>query len=338
MPRTGGEGAGLDRLLGAVPPASGAIVMGTGIVSVALSQDGQEWLSRLLLVLAAAIWLTLGVLLAARALRDHAQFRRDVRLPAAFTAVAGTAVLGTRLTLLGWHRVGAALLAIAVIMWLGLLAPVLRNWTAPTVGASFVLTVGTESLAVLAAVLAFEYRAGWLLEAALVPFVLGLCFYAFVLSRFDRRQLAIGRGDHWVTGGALAISTVAAGRITLAADQLDLLGGAVGVLRGVALALWVLTFLWLPVLLVAEARHRRVRYDVRRWSTVFPVGMYAACSFVVGDVASAPLVTSFARVWVWVALAVWAVVAFGLARTAAAVLAEALGQAPPRPRPRDGEV
>ncbi|MGH2966372.1 MAG: hypothetical protein ACRDMH_13480 [Solirubrobacterales bacterium] len=62
--------------------------------------------------------------------------------------------------------------------------------------------------------------------------------------------------------------------------------------------------LWLPVPVLAEALYPRPRYDVRRWSTVFPVGMYAACSFVVGAAASAPAITSFARVWVWVAVAV----------------------------------
>jgi hypothetical protein len=35
--------------------------------------------------------------------------------------------------------------------------------------------------------------------------------------------------------------------------------------------------------------------------------MYAACSFVVGAAAGAPAITSFARVWVWVALAVWSI-------------------------------
>lgn len=57
-----------------------------------------------------------------------------------------------------------------------------------------------------------------------------------------------------------------------------------------------------------EALHPRLGYDVRRWSTVFPVGMYAACSFIVGVAASAPAITDFARVWVWVAVAVWLVV------------------------------
>jgi hypothetical protein len=59
-------------------------------------------------------------------------------------------------------------------------APALED--PPTVGASLVLTVSTESLAVLAAVLAAPERAAWLLVAAVAPFVLGLCFYVFGLT------------------------------------------------------------------------------------------------------------------------------------------------------------
>lgn len=321
MPMRRWTPAALDLVLDALPPASGAVVMGTGIVSVALSLDGQETLSRVLLALATAIWAILVVLLPARALRDRARFRRDAGSPAAFTAVAGTAVLGARLTMLGWSWAGSALLVIALLAWLALVGPVLRSWSRPTVGASFILTVGTESLALLAAELALAYHADWLLLASLPPFLLGLGFYLFVLCSFDPGQLAGGRGDHWVTGGALAISAIAAGRITLAYQHLEPSGGAGGALEGVSLALWVLALLWLPVLLAVELRWPRLRYSVRRWSTVFPVGMYAACSFVVGAVDSAPAITRFAHIWVWVALGVWAVVATGLARATARLLA-----------------
>ena len=50
------------RLLDSVPPAAGAEVMGTGIVSIALSLDGYETLSSILLVIAEAMWVTLAVL------------------------------------------------------------------------------------------------------------------------------------------------------------------------------------------------------------------------------------------------------------------------------------
>jgi tellurite resistance protein TehA-like permease len=304
----------LERTLAAIPPASGAVVMGTGIVSIALSLDGRETLSRVLLGIAACAWLVLGALLAGRAARDRPRFDQEARSPAALTGVAGTAVLGTRLTVLGWSWAGVALLALAVALWLGLLGPVLTHWTTPTVGVSLVLAVSTESLAVLAATIALQERARWLLGAALAPFLVGLAAYVFVIARFDPRQLGVGRGDHWVTGGALAISTLAAGRITLASRALGALGGLTGTFEDAALALWGLTMLWLPLLLAAEILRPRLRYDVRRWSTVFPVGMYAACSFVVGTAGHASAITSFARVWVWVAVAVWLVVAAAMLR------------------------
>lgn len=200
------------------------------------------------------------------------------------------------------------------MIWLGLVPYVLAHWQLPTIGASFILTVATESLALLAATLALQGRTGSLLYASLVPFCLGLCFYVFVLRRFDRRQLAVGIGDHWVTGGALAISTVAAGRIVLAAERVDALSGGLRALKDVALVLWLLTILWLPILVVAEATRPRLRYNVGRWSTVFPVGMYAACSFVVGAVTRTRAITDFARMWVWVGVAVWGVVFVAMAR------------------------
>ncbi len=313
MPRKSAAGA-LERILGAIPPASGAVVMGTGIVSIGLSLDGHETISRALLVLDAVIWMALAALLPARAARDRARCLNDVRTPAALTSVAGTAVLGTRLVLVGWNWAGAALLVTALVLWVALLGPVLSSWVTPTVGVSLLLTVSTESLAVLSAALAPHERARWLLDLGLALLLLGLGFYAFVISRFDIHQLTVGRGDHWITGGALAISTLAAGRITLAAKSLHTLSGITETLKVVSLALWALTIAWLPVLLAAEMLRPRLRYDVRRWSTVFPVGMYAACSFIVGSAGRTPAITDFARVWVWAGVAVWLVAFLAMLR------------------------
>jgi tellurite resistance protein TehA-like permease len=298
----------VQRILDALPPASGAVVMGTGIVSVALSLDGRETLSRILLVICAVAWVILGLLLAARVSRERERVHQEARSPAALTGVAGTEVLGTRLTLLGWTWAAVALLVIGFALWVVLLWPVLANWVVPTIGVSLVLTVSTESLAVLSAALAAPEHAPWLAVAALAPFILGLAFYVFVIARFDFRQIVVGHGDHWITGGALAISTLAIARITLAADTLHTLSGAVGTLEDLTIVLWGLSIAWLPVLVIAEIVRPRPGYDVRRWATVFPVGMYAACSGLGGSAAHAVVMTDFARVWVWVALAVWVVV------------------------------
>jgi len=330
-----GARAALGRVLAAIPPASGAVVMGTGIVSIGLSLDSHETLSRALLAIDAVVWIALGLLLASRLAWDRDRARLEARSPAALTGVAGTAVLGTRLVLLGWSWAGIGLLAIAVSFWLLLLPPVLGHWKTPTVGVSFVLTVSTESLAVLAATIAEREGSTGLLDASLAPFLLGLVFYLFVISRFDLRQLLVGRGDHWITGGALAISTLAAGRITLGAQSLGALGGIEEALQDVSLALWGLTMVWLPVLLAAEAQRPRLEYDVRRWSTVFPVGMYAACSFIAGAAASAPALTDFARVWVWAGLGVWVVVFVAMLRNGIRL---ARGEHPPADSRRIREI
>jgi hypothetical protein len=156
---------------------------------------------------------------------------------------------------------------------------------------SFVLTVATEAIAVLAATLATGEHARWLVYAALAPFALGLASYAFVLARFDWRQLFVGQGDHWVGGGALAISALAAGTIALAARHLGIIASTPEV---ALLAIWAAAVVWL-------------RYDVRRWATVFPLGMFASCSFVIGDAVGADGIRHFARAWSWVAFAVWLV-------------------------------
>jgi tellurite resistance protein TehA-like permease len=307
--------------------AAGSVVMATGIVSVALSLDGQAALSDILLVLAAASWGALGVVLVVRARRDPGLIRREARSPAALTTVAGSAVIGTRATLLGWSVPAVALLVIAVALWLVLIAPVLLGLERRTGGGALMLTVSTESLAVLAAELATHDHAPWLMDAALVPLLLGLALYLLVMARFDPRELVRGRGDHWVTGGALAISALAAGDIAGGAAGLHALGDLHSALKDLALGLWAAALAWLVPLVVSELLHRRPGYDVRRWSTVFPLGMYAACSFSVGAAISAPGLTDFARGWVWVALAAWAL-------TFAAMVRRSLARVSAVPAPR----
>ena len=309
-----------ERVLVASRPGAGAQVMGTGIVSIGLAVDGHETLSRALLVIACVIWLSLALLLGLRAGRDPAGVAADARTPAALTAPIATAVLGARLSLLGWAWAGIAALVLTFGLWLVVLRPVLSGWSTPTVGISLLLAVSAEALAVIGVSVATLEHARWLLVVVLIPLILGLLLYAAVISRFDWRQLAVGHGDHWITGGALGIAALAAAMSATAALPLGLDHTAEPTLKALAVGLWVLTMLWLVVLMFAEVRWRRPGYDARRWSTVFPLGMYAACSFAVGTAAHADVITDFARAWVWIALASWALVfAVTLERGAALV-------------------
>jgi tellurite resistance protein TehA-like permease len=304
----------VERLLSLATPASGAVVMGTGIVSVAMASDDRHVLSLVLVTIAAAIWIALGLVLAGRLLDGRRRVWSEARMPAALTSVAATAVLGARATGLGWSGVAAALFVLAGLLWLILLPLVVSRPAARVSGVAFMATVSTQSLAVLAAQLAVRVKAPRLLYVGLVLLVLGLLLYLFVLARFDFRQLFVGRGDHWVSGGALAISALGAARITLGARGLHVLSAWSGSLDTLTLTLWALAAAWLPALIFAEALRPRLGYDVRRWATVFPVGMYAACSFDTGRAAGVSGLISFAQVWVWLAFALWLIVMAGSLR------------------------
>jgi hypothetical protein len=131
--------------------------------------------------------------------------------------------------------------------------------------------------------------------------VLGLGAYLFLLARLDLRQLRLGREDHWIFGGALAIATLACARTTAALGATSTLTDLLPALDDATLALWAAAALWLPALLAAELIAPRVGYDARRWSTVFPLGMYAVCSIATGSISGMGGISSFGRVWIWVA-------------------------------------
>lgn len=316
----GWEGRARGWLPDVVPPASWAVVMSTGVVSVDLAAIGQPVLSAILLGLAAGTWLVLAAVLGAPLLYRPGWFSGAAASPVSLTLVAATAVLGTCLAMRGYRTTATALLAVAALGWALLVVPVLRHWKTPTTGISFVLGVATDGLALLGVTLAAAYRAGWLVVAAVVLQLLALAFYAFTAARFDLRQLVSGRGDHWVAGGALAISALTAGQITETADALGLFREQHQLLVASTLVLWCLSVAWLIPLVATEVLERRPAYDVRRWATVFPFGMYAACSFTVGRVTGLAAITAFARVWTWPALVATLLALAGLVRSASGAL------------------
>ncbi|MFC0849735.1 tellurite resistance/C4-dicarboxylate transporter family protein [Streptomyces noboritoensis] len=275
--------------------------MATGIVSVGLHLVGHETFSRAALALAGAVWLVLAADFSARFLRDRPRWHAEADTPPALTAVAATAVLGTRLSLLGWQTAAAALLALAAVLWPGLLYSVVRHWKRRMPGGAFLVCVATQGLAVLAATLAAG-EGEWLAWAALVVFCLGVLLYGEALVRFDFRQVWTGAGDQWIAGGALAISALAGSKLT--ASPLWT-GDAHQALRTATLVLLGLDLAWYAILLTAEVVRPRPHYDVRRWATVFPLGMAAVATLSTGAAAHVRGLHTLGVVLLWVAVAAW---------------------------------
>jgi tellurite resistance protein TehA-like permease len=285
--------------------------MGTGIVSVALLLDGERTLSRGLMWISLALWVALAVGAAAHATTRRADLAAQLRIPASLTGVAGTCVLGARLGLYGWDWAAAAMLVIAALLWALLVPGILGSWMTPAAGAGFLLAVSILALGGLAELLGEDLSASWLVFAGALLFVLGLAAYSFVASSFDLGQLLSGRGDQWIAGGALAIGGLTIAQLISSSRALDVLGSLDGTLSTAGWVIWGAAMAWLPFLIASELIRPRLGFDVRRWATVFPVGMYAAMSFALGRVLDSRALTDFARVWVWVAVLVWILVALG---------------------------
>ncbi|MBK3384949.1 hypothetical protein [Streptomyces sp. DEF147AK] len=237
--------------------------------------------------------------------------------------MAGAAVMATGIVSVGCHLVGAevlsrVLLGVAAVSWVGLLPQVVRRLGRRVPGSAYLTCVATQSPGVLGATLAAATGVTWPLPVAVVLLVVGFGLYVLVLLHFDFHQLKEGAGDHWVACGALAISALAAGKLTAASGApLKWAEPLRPWLLAVTLVLLLAALAWYAVIAVAELRWPRLGYDSRRWATVFPLGMTAVAALTAaGEVgpATSGWLEPLGRVLLWVAVAVWALVAAGLAR------------------------
>jgi tellurite resistance protein TehA-like permease len=299
--------------LATVPPGAGAAVMATGIVSVGLHLTGYDVLSGIALVITAGLWVLLAVAFAVKLLIDRAGWTAASSNPPALTAVAATCVLGTRLSILGSQRTALGLLALSAAAWPWLLVSVLRHLGRRRPGAVFLICVATEGLAVLGALLALADHHDWLAWAALGACLLGTLLYVVALACFDLRQVLTGQGDHWIAAGALAITALAASRLT---DLPLWTGTPHAALRNFTLALLALDMAGYVILAAGELLRPRLHYDLRRWSTVFPLGMSAVAALNTAQAAAIPDLHTLGTVLLWIAAPVWLLVATGFTANA----------------------
>jgi tellurite resistance protein TehA-like permease len=326
-------------------PGSFALVMATGIVSIAAFQLGFETLARAFLAVNFAAFVVLWALTIVRLVRFPGRVRDDMathqRGAGFLTIVAGTNVLGSEIVLLtSWSGLALGLWIAGVVLWLAI-----TYWflTAVTVradkppleagigGAWLLLVVSTESIAALGALLAPSVDAadGLLLMSTLAHLVglmlyivvIGLIFYRWTFFPLSGEQVT---PPYWINMGALAITTLAGSNLALAAGSWEALDRLVPFLTGTTLLAWGFATWWIPLLLaIGVWRHgvRRVplRYDPQYWSLVFPLGMYAASTFRLEAALDVGLPSGIATMTFWIAVAAWTVTAVGMVRSARAL-------------------
>jgi tellurite resistance protein TehA-like permease len=158
-------------------------------------------------------------------------------------------------------------------------------------GTWFLLTVSTESIAVLGAVLLVRTGPNQAIELiALSAFVLGIVLYLIVMTllflRWTFRPVSPAelQPPSWIAAGALAITVLAGSTLLSSQDRLPRIERLAPFLEGMVLLAWATATFWLPVMVAMGVwRHgiRRVplSYHPSMWSMVFPIGMYGAATF-----------------------------------------------------------
>ncbi|HTX07291.1 MAG TPA: hypothetical protein VME22_01705 [Solirubrobacteraceae bacterium] len=304
-------------------PWAGAfnVVMATTVVSIAARDVGLELLSLALLWTAIAAFISLAALDVWLARHPVALLRRARRPGEGFHAlgfVADGCVLGARIVGPGTAQlaIAAGLLACGWVLWLLILGEVAaehgRRGGAQPRGEWLLAVVATEGLAILAALIAALEHLPLLHAGATALWIAGGVAYLLIGALLVHRAVQPRFGladispDWWIVMGAPAIFCVAAVRVAGAHPGTP--GGAAAVVA------WGVASVMLIVIAAAEVlRSQRLglSFTPERWTMVFPLGMYSVASWNLGHSLHAGWLTELGRLWLAVALAAWAAVAFG---------------------------
>lgn len=318
-------------------PGYFAMVMATGIIAVAAAQQDLTWMAEGLYVIAAVAYVVLAVLLTGRLVIAPSLVAADITSHAkgfAFlTTVAGTNVLGSASGIVhGWWTLAWWLWWVSLALWAAclystLFAVVLKG-PKPDLGHGingtwFLLTVATESVVVLGALLLPRHPSDLLAFVLLAAFLLGLVLYLIVMTmlflRWTFLELDPTEADPpaWIAAGAVAI-TVLAGSNLLAVEPIsDRIERLAPFVEGVVVLAWATATFWFP-LMVAIGIWRHVlnrvplRYHPSYWALVFPLGMYSAATFVMVAAIDLDGLSWVPEAALAVALAAWSAAFIGL--------------------------
>ncbi len=332
---------GMQGIIKNLAPSYFAMVMATGIVSIAshflvmpLIAMGLFWLNIFAYVI-------LCIAFSLRFIFFKKEFLSDLfdhaLGPGFFTTVAATCILGGQFILL-WEnfQIAVILWYLGIVLWLIITYTIFTTFTIkknkPPLeeginGAWLLAVVSTQALAVLSAQLSLHFESYkliinffafsmWLWGGMQYIWMISLIFYRYTFFKFSPSDLS---PPYWISMGAMAISTLAGSLLIINTPHAPFLLSTLAFLKGFSIFYWATGTWWIPMLIILACwRHFYKKfpltYDPLYWGAVFPLGMYTACTYMMAKAMDLEFLLPIPKYFIYVALLAWAATFMGLLR------------------------
>ncbi len=328
-------------LIGDLSPAYFAMVMSTGIVSVAAHLLEFGIIAFVLFYLNIALYVTLCCCTLLRFYWFREKLLKDLfdhlRSMGFFTMVAATSLLGAQfIQLTNNYQVAFFLWVVAAILWLIITYTIFTILTVKSDkppftnginGAWLLAVVSTQSLAVLSSKLSMHFDdyklilnffafSMWLWGGMLYIWMISLIFYRYTFFKLSPDDLT---PPYWINMGAMAISVLAGSMLIINTHNAPFLNSTLAFLKGFTIFYWATGSWWIPMLFIlAIWRHIYKKipftYDPLYWGAVFPLGMYTACTYKMAEAIELHFLMVIPKYFMYIALAAWTAAFIGFVR------------------------